>query len=107
MIAALALLAAAQPAAFDCRAELEHAAEELRGQSYEAVEGPYEVSAGDLRIHAVAMEGNGHRIVEYHCEDGHLVSRSWIETMVDAQDESWNRDSLERIAGELYKRQPE
>jgi hypothetical protein len=102
VIYAFALLAAAQASpAFDCRAELERVAAVARGEVYEAVEGPYEVGPGDLRVHAVVMEGNGHRIVEHRCEDGRVVSRSWTESMESDEDAPWNSDSLERIAAEI------
>ena len=108
MIFALALLAAAEPdPAFDCRAELERVAADARGLGYEAVEGPYEVTPGDLRIHAVVMEGNGHRIDEHRCEDGRIVRRSWRESMAGEESGPWNSESLERIAGELNQTMPE
>ena len=108
MIFAFVLLAAAEPGvAFDCRAELERVAAHARGQGYEAVEGPYEVTTGDLRVHAVVMEGNGHRIDEHRCEEGRVVSRSWHESLEAADEGPWDSESLERIAGEISRGGPE
>jgi hypothetical protein len=75
--ALLAMTAPALPA--DCRAELGRLAAEARSQGYEAVEGPYEVEAGDWRAHTVVAGGGGHRIVEHRCVDGRVVTRSWSE----------------------------
>ena len=96
MIAAY-LLAALAPAD-DCRAELERMAAEARGQGYEAVQGPYEVSPGDVRVHAVQREDGGHRIVEHRCDGGRVVSRSWVEREPRAEAEATPLESLLRGA---------
>ena len=108
MIPALLLATLAAPAAdFDCHSELQRVAAEMRGQGYEAVEGPYAVSPGDLRVHGVFAEGDGHRIVEHRCARGRVVSRSWSESQAGSREEELTMDSLERIARRLYQRRGE
>ena len=87
----LLLVAAAQPAEFEpvqsfadaaaCRAHLEGLVEQARRQGVDAVEGPYAIAAGDVRIHMVRAEADGHRIDEHRCLGGELSARSWRHTM--------------------------
>jgi hypothetical protein len=65
----------------ECEARLSELASRARGGGYEAVEGPYEVAAGDVRIHMVAVEGRGHRISEHRCSGAELAGRSWRHSM--------------------------
>lgn len=50
--------------AAQCKAFLATRADTARGGGFDAVEGPYPVAAGDVRIHTVRAEGRGHRIEE-------------------------------------------
>ena len=50
-----------------CKARLAVLVAQARSGSFDAAEGPYEVAAGDTRIHTVRGEGNGHRIAEHRC----------------------------------------
>ena len=70
-----------------CRARLVQLAAEARGRGYDAVEGPYEIAPGDVRIHTVQTEGAGHRIVETRCAGAELASRSWTRHMEPEQEE--------------------
>ena len=97
MLAAYLLAALAAPAD-DCPAELGRLAGQARGEGAEAVEGPYEVAPGDVRIHAVHAEDGGHRIVEHRCEGGRVVSRSWTERGSGAEAAATPIESLLRGA---------
>jgi hypothetical protein len=82
-----------------CRARLVALAAEARAENADAVEGPYEIEGGDVRIHSVRAEGAGHRIVEHRCLAEKLSGRSWSHEMEDsvppfsvesaAQDAAW------------------
>jgi hypothetical protein len=85
-----------------CKAWLKTAAGEARGQGYDAVEGPYELAPGDIRIHTVRAEGNGHRIAEQRCLEGQLSGRSWRHAMV-AEEQEFTVDSVVRSAPWLQK----
>jgi hypothetical protein len=89
-----------------CRARLGRLAAEARTQDYDAVEGPYEIAAGDTRIHMVRAEGNGHRIAEHRCLAATLGSRSWRHSMA-ADDEAFTVESVARTAPWLEKGGPE
>ena len=67
----------ADPAA--CKLRLASLAGDAVG--YDAVEGPYEVGRGDIRIHMVKAEGAGHRITEHRCLLAKLSARSWSHRM--------------------------
>src|SRR3546814_20907311 len=54
---------------------------EARGQDYVAVEGPYAIAEGDVRIHMVRAEGSGHRIREHRCLGAELGARDWPHGM--------------------------
>jgi hypothetical protein len=71
----------ADPAA--CKAHLAGLAAEARDAGYDAVEGPYDLAAGDVRIHMVRAEGVGHRIAEHRCLGSSLSARSWRHAMVE------------------------
>ena len=110
---ALPLLLVAAPAAADeapfepsgahfadaaaCKARLAQLASEARGEGYEAVEGPYEIAAGDVRIHMVAVDGRGHRIQEHRCAGADLASRSWRHSM-EADEPEFTIESVVRTA---------
>ena len=115
---ALALLLAAAPASAEetpfepsdatfadaaaCAARLAELAREARNAGYEAVEGPYEVAAGDVRIHIVAIEGRGHRISEHRCAGADLAGRSWRHSMEEDEPE-FTVESVVRSAEWLKK----
>jgi hypothetical protein len=87
-----------------CRAFLAARAGEARRQGYDAVEGPYELSAGDVRIHTVRLEGRGHRISEQRCLGAALSGRSWNHSLeLDVEDEAFTAESAARSAAWLKK----
>ena len=85
-----------------CNARLAGLAAEARSGRFDAVEGPYEVTPGDSRIHTVRAEGSGHRITEHRCLAEKLSNRSWTHFMADAQPE-WTVESAARDAPWLKK----
>ena len=91
-----------------CKAFLATRAGEARGQGYDAVEGPYEIAAGDVRIHTVRAEGRGHRIDEQRCLDAALSGRSWRHSLEGegADEPPFTVESVARSAAWLKKRQP-
>lgn len=114
---ALLLIAATEPARFEpqperfasagaCQAHLETLAGVARGQDYVAVQGPYAIGPGDVRIHMIRAEGNGHRITEHRCLDAALSARSWRHAMED-DDKPATIESLARDAEWLKKSRPQ
>jgi hypothetical protein len=85
-----------------CKARLATLAADARGGRFDAVEGPYDVTPGDTRIHTVRAEGSGHRIAEHRCLAEKLSNRSWTHFMADAQPE-WTVESAARDAPWLKK----
>ena len=118
MIAAflpLLALAAAEPAAFEpsaerfadaaaCRSHLESVVKAARGQDYDVVEGPYAIADGDVRIHMIRAEADGHRIDEHRCLGAELSARSWRHSMGRSEsDEPFTIESGARKAEWLKK----
>lgn len=110
----LLLIAAAEPAEFEpaqrfadaaaCRTHLEGLVEQARQQDFDAVEGPYSIAAGDVRIHMVRSEADGHRIDEHRCLGAELSARSWRHTISRAKaDEPFTIESVARNAEWLKK----
>ena len=85
-----------------CKARLTALAAEARGGGFDAIEGPYELAAGDTRIHTVRADGPGHRIAEHRCLAEKLSNRSWTHVMADAEPE-WTVESAARTAPWLKK----
>ncbi len=85
-----------------CKARLAAIAAEARAGGFDAVEGPYDVAAGDVRIHTVRAEGPGHRIAEQRCLADKLSARSWTHAMAQAEPE-WTVESAARSAPWLKK----
>ena len=85
-----------------CKAHLAGLATEARTGAFDAVEGPYELTPEDLRIHTVRAEGAGHRIAEHRCLAEKLSTRSWTHAMADAEPE-WTVESAARSAPWLKK----
>jgi hypothetical protein len=85
-----------------CKAFLATRVGEARGQDYDAVEGPYEIAAGDVRIHTVRAEGKGHRIDEQRCLGAALSGRSWRHSL-EEEDDSFTVESVARSAAWLKK----
>ena len=85
-----------------CEAHLAAVATGARGGGYDAVEGPYELAAGDVRIHLVKAEGAGHRIAEHRCLAEKLSGRSWSHSM-EAEEEPFTVESAARSAPWLKK----
>lgn len=85
-----------------CGARLLALVREARGQDYAAVEGPYAIAEGDIRIHMVRAEEGGHRITEQRCLGPALASRSWRHAMEEA-DEPFTIESAARKAEWLKK----
>jgi hypothetical protein len=85
-----------------CKARLAVLVAQARSGSFDAAEGPYEVAAGDTRIHTVRGEGNGHRIAEHRCLAEKLSNRSWTHSLAKAEGE-WTVESAARNAPWLKK----
>jgi hypothetical protein len=85
-----------------CKARLVALAGEARAAGHDAIEGPYEIAAGDTRIHSVRAEGAGHRIAEHRCLAARLSNRSWTHAMADAEPE-WTVETAARNAPWLKK----
>jgi hypothetical protein len=64
-----------------CRTELATRVAGARKGGYVAVEGPYDLAAGDVRVHMVMADGTGHQISEHRCLAEKLSSRSWRHSM--------------------------
>lgn len=92
--------------AASCKAHLAGLAAAARRGDYAAVEGPYEIAAGDVRIHMVRAEREGHRIGEHRCLGGALSSRSWRHSLAPAEEE-FTIESAARDAEWLKQDAPE
>ncbi len=68
-----------------CASHLAGLAAGARRSGYDAVEGPYALAAGDVRIHMVRAEGGGHRIAKHRCVAEKLSARSWDHNMAAAE----------------------
>ena len=88
--------------AAECKARLAAMADDARHERFDAVEGPYDLAAGDVRIHTVAAEGNGHRIAEHRCLAEKLSSRSWRHSM-EEEETDFTVESVARSAEWLKK----
>jgi hypothetical protein len=86
-----------------CRARLAELSDEARRQNYDAVEGPYAIAAGDVRIHTVRAEGRGHRIAEHRCLIAVLGERSWTHSL-EAEQAEFTVESVARTAEWLKHR---
>jgi hypothetical protein len=64
-----------------CRAELVTRVAGARKAGHVAVEGPYDLATGDVRVHMVQADGAGHQISEHRCLAEKLSSRSWRHSM--------------------------
>ena len=89
-----------------CKAHLFSLAAEARRGDYAAVEGPYDIAAGDVRIHMVRAEREGHRIAEHRCLGSALSSRSWRHSLAPAEEE-FTIESVARNAEWLKQDAPE
>jgi protein involved in polysaccharide export with SLBB domain len=81
-----------------CEARLASLAGEARAGDYDAVEGPYRLGPGDIRIHMVRAEGSGHRIDEHRCLGSELSARSWRHSMEAAEAEEEAPFTIESVA---------
>ncbi len=86
-----------------CKARLAELSDEARRRDYDAVEGPYALEAGDVRIHTVRAEGRGHRIAEHRCLAAELGARSWTHSLEDEEAE-FTVESVARTAEWLKHR---
>jgi hypothetical protein len=88
-----------------CKAFLATRAGEARREGFDAVEGPYELAAGDVRIHTVRAEGRGHRIDEQRCFGAALSGRNWRHSLEveDGEEEAFTAESAARSAPWLKK----
>ena len=88
-----------------CKAFLATRAGEARGEGFDAVEGPYELAAGDVRIHTVRAEGRAHRIDEQRCFGAALSGRNWRHSLEDGEgeEEAFTAESAARSAPWLKK----
>ncbi len=89
-----------------CRIYLEQRVAEARGDDYVAVRGPYAIGPGDVRIHMVRTDGDGHVITEYRCLDSELSVRSWRHSMTGSSDAAPTVESMARDAEWLKKAGP-
>jgi hypothetical protein len=85
-----------------CKAFLASKADDARRGGYDAVEGPYVIAAGDVRMHTVRAEGSGHRISEQRCLAEKLSGRSWSHDMGPREPE-FTIESVARSAPWLKK----
>jgi hypothetical protein len=69
-----------------------------RAAGFDAVEGPYDFGAGDVRMHTVTAEGGGHRIHEYRCLAEKLGERSWTHAISPLREEEFTVESVARRA---------
>jgi hypothetical protein len=79
-----------------CRGHLSAWVLEARRAGAEAAVGPYEIGAGDVRAHNVAISGSGHRITEQRCTGEKLSSRTWRRSMEETEAEA--PDTIEDMA---------
>jgi hypothetical protein len=86
----------ANPAA--CKARLAGIVADARGREHVAVNGPYDVAAGDVRVHAVVVSGRGHRITEHRCLAEKLSSRTWRHSMSGSESEE--PETIESMAAQ-------
>ena len=102
---ALASAAAADPPEFEnapdrfgdageCLGHLQRLVDSARDGDFDAVEGPYALSASDVRAHMIRAEGLGHRVSEYRCEGAQLSARTWIERMDHSAEGAFSIESL-------------
>lgn len=116
--AASSLAAAPQEAPFEasamrfadgpaCSAHLAQLVMDARRRNFAAVEGPYEISAGDVRAHMVLAEQDGHRITEHRCVEKQLSSRTWRHSM--GTGEAAQPETIESMAAkaEWLKKDPQ
>ena len=85
-----------------CKAFLAAEADEARHGGFDAVEGPYDLAAGDVRIHTVRADGSGHSIHEQRCLADKLSGRTWRHAMIVDQPE-FTVESVARSAEWLKK----
>ena len=78
----------------ECLGHLQSLVDAARGGDFDAVEGPYALSADDVRAHMIRAEGLGHRVSEYRCEGAQLSARSWVERMDHRADGAFSIESL-------------
>jgi hypothetical protein len=89
-----------------CTRHLETLTQQAAAAGYDAVEGPYRIAEGDVRIHMVRAEGAGHRITEHRCLGPTLSARSWSHSMEQDEPE-FTVESVARTAPWLKQRRPE
>ena len=83
-----------------CRTALVAHAAEARGAAV-AIEGPYEVAVGDVRMHRVDVSERGHRITEERCLVAALSRRSWLHEMREEEGgDPGSPYAFERVFGE-------
>jgi len=88
-----------------CKAFLATHVREARDKGFDAVEGPYQLAAGDVRIHTVRAEGRGHRIEEQRCLGAALWGGSGRHSLGDEESEEppFTAESAARSAPWLKK----
>lgn len=91
------------PDAAACRAQLSGIVSSAQG--YDVVRGPYDLAAGDVRIHLVRAEDTGHHIWEHRCLAEVLSSRDWVHRM-EQTEEAFTVESAARKAEWLKKEAP-
>lgn len=71
-----------------CKSRLAQIVAAERPRGHAAVEGPYDVTAGDVRAHWVDVSGSGHEITEHRCLAEKMSHRSWRHSMADGDGEA-------------------
>ena len=66
-----------------CKTHLARLAADERLREHVAVEGPYDIAAGDVRIHWVDVSGSGHRITEHRCLAEQLSARTFQLRLIE------------------------
>ena len=85
-----------------CKAHLGQLVGEARAAAHVAVEGPYEIAAGDVRAHKVLLAGSGHRITEHRCLGQQLSARTWRHSMDGSEEEE--APTIESMAADWLKK---
>lgn len=86
-----------------CRSGLAQMVAAERPRDHVAVEGPYDVTPGDVRAHWVDVSGTGHRITEHRCLAEKMSRRSWRHSMADGDGEARTIEQMAAKAEWLKK----
>ncbi len=91
-----------------CKARLVKIVAGARLEPHAAIEGPYDISPGDVRAHWIEIDGTGHRITEHRCLGDKLSGRTWRHSMDGSEaEEQVTIDSMAAKAEWLKKAAPQ